>query len=60
MTIDIRDKTHVSHRDVMGLNFIKKQDTYVFRKYYKQGLRSQIIEILDYRDTGFGRCHQAR
>ena len=30
----------------MGLNFIKKQDTYVFRKYYKQGLRSQIIEIL--------------
>lgn len=51
MTIDIRDKTHISHRDVMGLSFIKKQDTYVFRKYYKQGLRSQIIEILDSNDA---------
>ncbi len=35
----------------MGLNFIKKHDTYVFRKYYKQGLRSQIIEILDSADA---------
>jgi len=51
MTIDIRDKTHISHKDVMGLSFIKKQDTYVFRKYYKQGLRSQIIEILDSQDA---------
>jgi len=51
MTIDIRDKTHISHRDVMALSFIKKQDTYVFRKYYKQGLRSQIIEILDSSDA---------
>jgi hypothetical protein len=51
MTIDIRDKSHISHQDVMGLNFIKKQDTYVFRKYYKQGLRSQIIEILDSSDA---------
>ncbi len=51
MTEDIRDKSHISHKDVMGLNFIKKQDTYVFRKYYKQGLRSQIIEILDSSDA---------
>lgn len=51
MTEDIRDKSHISHQDVMGLNFIKKQDTYVFRKYYKQGLRSQIIEILNSSDA---------
>ena len=51
MTIDIREMTHISHKDVMGLSFIKKQGNYVFRKYYKQGLRSQIIEILDSTDA---------
>ena len=47
MTKDIRDKSHISHEDVIGLNFIRKPTTYVFRKYYKQGLRSQIMEVLD-------------
>jgi len=28
------------------LNFIRKQNNYVFRKYYKQGLRSHIMEVL--------------
>lgn len=47
MAEDIRDKPHISHNDVAGLNFIRNQAAYVFRKYYKQGLRSQILEVLD-------------
>ena len=44
---DIRDKKHITHKDIVGLNFIKYPGRYVFRKYYKQGLRSQIMELLD-------------
>jgi hypothetical protein len=46
MTKDIRDKSHISHEDIIELNFIRKPGTYVFRKYHKQGLRSQIMEML--------------
>jgi len=48
---DIRDKPHIDHKDVTGLNFIRKQKAFVFRKYFKQGLRSQIIEVLDSSDV---------
>jgi len=47
MTKDIRDKSHISHEDIIELNFIRKPGTHVFRKYHKQGLRSQIMEMLD-------------
>ena len=47
MTDDIRDKSHINHNDIVELNFIKKPGVYVFRKYFKQGLRSQIMEVLD-------------
>ena len=47
MTKDIRDKAHISHEDIIELNFIRKPGAYVFRKYHKQGLRSQIMEMLD-------------
>lgn len=47
MTKDIRDKAHISHEDIIELNFIRKPGAYVFRKYLKQGLRSQIMEMLD-------------
>jgi hypothetical protein len=47
MIKDIRDKAHISHEDIIGLNFIRKPGAYVFRKYRKQGLRSQIMELLD-------------
>ena len=46
MIKDIRDKAHISHEDIIQLNFIRKPGAYVFRKYHKQGLRSQIMEIL--------------
>jgi hypothetical protein len=47
MIKDIRDKSHITHEDVLALNFIRKPGTYVFRKYHKQGLRSHIMEVLD-------------
>lgn len=47
MTKDIRDKSYISHEDIIELNFIRKPGVYVFRKYHKQGLRSQIMEVLD-------------
>jgi hypothetical protein len=47
MIKDIRDKAHIRHEDILKLNFIRKPGVYVFRKYHKQGLRSQIMELLD-------------
>ena len=47
MIKDIREKAHISHEDIIELNFIRKPGAYVFRKYHKQGLRSQIMEMLD-------------
>ena len=47
MIKDIRDKAHICHEDIIELNFIRKPGAYVFRKYHKQGLRSQIMELLD-------------
>jgi hypothetical protein len=47
MIKDIRDKSHITHEDVLALNFIRKPGAYVFRKYHKQGLRSHIMEVLD-------------
>ena len=47
MEIDIRDQSYIRHDDIIGLNFIKNPGCYVYRKYHKQGLRSQIMEVLD-------------
>lgn len=44
--IDIRDTAYVDHGDVIGLNFIDSCCPYIFRRYYRQGLRSHILEIL--------------
>jgi hypothetical protein len=51
MTEDIRDKTYITHEDVLSLNFIREPGAYVFRKYHKQGLRSHIMEVLDPEDV---------
>lgn len=44
--IDIRDQAHLSGDEVQKLNFIKEYGRYVFRKYYRSGLRSHIFEVL--------------
>jgi hypothetical protein len=51
MIKDIRDKSHITHEDVVALNFIRKPGAYEFRKYHKQGLRSHIMEVLDPEDV---------
>ena len=50
MKADIRDKPHIRSEDITGLNFIKDSGSYVFRKHYREGLRSRIMEVLDAND----------
>jgi len=51
MSNDIRDKPYIDHNDVIALNFIKNPGTYVFRRHYRTGLRSHIMEVLDPKDV---------
>jgi hypothetical protein len=46
MHVDIRDEPYLHHHDILGLNFIKDPGVYIFRRHYRQGLRSHIMEIL--------------
>jgi hypothetical protein len=50
MQEDIRDKPYITHDDVVGLNFVKSSPPYVFRRHYRQGLRSHVMEILHIKD----------
>ena len=51
MTWDVRSHPNLRHRDIIRLNFINAGTPYVFRKHYRQGLRSQIMEIIDPEDV---------
>ena len=51
IAMDIRDKTHITHEDVVGLNFIRSPNRFVFRQHFRQGLRSHVLEALDPRDV---------
>lgn len=46
LEIDVRDIPNLSSRDVLSLNFIKDPGRYVFRRHYRQGLRSHVMEVL--------------
>ncbi len=48
---DIRDRTILSGDEVSNLNFIKGSGSYIFRRYYRSGLRSLIFEVLSSRDV---------
>ncbi len=43
---DIRDQAYLSGEDIKRLNFVKDSKQYVFRKFYRSGLRSHIFEVL--------------
>ncbi|GAB6906876.1 hypothetical protein JCM12296A_27120 [Desulfosarcina cetonica] len=47
MEIDIRDRATLNHADVTALNFIRATPPYIFRRHYRHGLRSHIMEILN-------------
>jgi hypothetical protein len=46
MPEDIRDKPHITHADVVGLNFVNPFTPYLFRRHHRQGLRSHVMEVL--------------
>ena len=43
---DILNRRSLTGKEVKQLNFLKSSSTYNFRKYYRQGLRSHIFEII--------------
>ena len=51
MTEDVREKTSLDHQAVVSLNFIRDSSIYVFRRHYRQGLRSHIMEVLKRMDV---------
>lgn len=51
MSQDVRNKTTLNADDVYRLNFIRHPGKYVFRRHYRQGLRSHIMEVLDPMDV---------
>jgi len=46
MEKDIRDKPTLSSRDILDLNFIRVPGVYRFRRHFRAGLRSHIMEVL--------------
>ena len=46
MSEDVRDKPCLNHKDIIGLNFIRAQAIYLYRRHYRTGLRSHIMEVL--------------
>ncbi len=49
--VDLRDKPYIEHMDVLRLNFIRDPGAYVFRRHFRSGLRSHILEVLDPNDV---------
>jgi hypothetical protein len=47
MSKDIREKSRLVSNDILGLNFVKSPGIYSFRKHYRMGLRSHIMEVLN-------------
>jgi hypothetical protein len=47
MDEDIRAKAYLTHADVLSLNFVKDSGRYVYRRHFRNGLRSHIMEVLD-------------
>ncbi|MBW1937742.1 MAG: hypothetical protein JRI67_03075 [Deltaproteobacteria bacterium] len=51
MPEDIRDKPYLLHKDILGLNFIREPGIYLYRKHYRSGLRSHIMQVLKPEDV---------
>jgi hypothetical protein len=46
MLLDIRDKLRLNHSDIFQLNFVRSPGSFVFRRYYRSGLRSHVMAVL--------------
>lgn len=51
MQEDVRDKSYLNQEDVLKLNFIREPGVYIYRRHYRQGLRSHILEVLSQEDV---------
>jgi hypothetical protein len=51
MKEDIREKPSLNHQEVVRLNFVRDPGTYIYRRHYKQGLRSHVMEVLQRDDV---------
>ncbi len=51
MSEDIRDKHILDHTDVIALSFVSASTPYVFRRHFRQGLRSHVMEVLNKADV---------
>ena len=51
MQEDVRDKLSLNQEDVLKLNFIREPGVYIYRRHYRQGLRSHILEVLSQEDV---------
>jgi hypothetical protein len=51
MPEDVRDLKNLSEETVRTLNFIRPSGRFVYRRHYRQGLRSHILEVLDREDV---------
>jgi hypothetical protein len=43
---DIRSRRQLDHDDVAALNFVRGACRFVFRRHFRQGLRSHVMEVL--------------
>lgn len=50
MLEDLRDKPSLKHKDILKLNFIRSPGGHFYRRHYRAGLRSHIMEVLKWRD----------
>ena len=55
MSQDIRSRPTIDHADVIALNFVRSSPPYLFRRHFRQGLRSHIMEILRLTDVALER-----
>jgi hypothetical protein len=51
MQEDVRDRSYLNQEDVLKLNFIREPGVYIYRRHYRQGLRSHILEVLSQEDV---------
>jgi hypothetical protein len=43
---DPRDKLSLTHEDVVAMNFVRAPGVYVYRRHFRAGLRSHIMQVL--------------
>jgi hypothetical protein len=51
MQQDVRDIPYLNEADVLRLNFIRDPGVFIYRRHYRQGLRSHILEVLSPEDV---------